>query len=88
MTQQIWETIVWYLSTYLISFIFIFFQNRELLNNVMKELQGHDPVKAMLGHIEVIVDPNKDIEDKEFALEELETYCEDLDLARGEEGWF
>ena len=50
----------------------------------MASLASNNPVKQMLEDIKTIMDASTSQEEKEEALEQLEMYCEDVDLANGE----
>jgi len=49
----------------------------------MEAMQANDPVKIMIKRVKVLLDGQEGIEEQEGALEDLQMYCEDIDLANG-----
>ena len=60
-------------------------QRLNWLKEAMESLAANDPVKKMLKDVEILLkDQENDVETREMALEDIQTLCEDLDLANGD----
>ena len=59
-------------------------QRKQWLSEVMASMQGNDPVKMMIQDVQVLLNGGQEnIEEQAQALEDLQMYCEDIDLANG-----
>ena len=62
-------------------------QNKVWLSQVLSGLALSDPVKDMMQNLKVAAEPaetDDDLERQESALENLQEFCENIDLAKGE----
>ena len=58
-------------------------QRCKWLEEALAAMAGNNPIKKMIECIQTLVDGERPMEEQEQALDDLQDYCEDIDLANG-----